>query len=72
MPLPAIMKPLIGMAKLTPVGGFAAGLLGAVAGGAGKRKRRRRRTLTVGEKADINFLANSISKKSAEFYLLRR
>lgn len=72
VPLPPILKPLIGAARLTPFGALAGGLLGAVAGGAGKRRRRRRRTLSAGEKADVSFLSNSISKKAAENYLLRR
>jgi len=65
-----------GAAKNTPIGGA----IGAVANslapnafGAGesgaKKRRARRRNLTLGQKADIDFLKNTVSLKAAESYI---
>lgn len=68
-----------GALKSTPIGGAlgglasslsAGGLSNALTGGDEKKKRRpRRRTLTLGQKADIQFLKDTVSLKAAEAYV---
>jgi len=76
MPIPSFTKvaaqAIKGAVKSTPIGGFASGLAGAVAGGNGeeKPKRHRRKSLTKGQMSDVVFLKDNVGAKAAENYLL--